>query len=92
MNTLNSLCLLSELKLIVVDYMGKNKYQLNYKNLIEEYKNRLAVYWLNDKFEYLFFDIGTKFNRRNLSLHLVNRHYLYIYDSVGYRALLPVNY
>lgn len=32
------LSLLSELKLIVIDYLGENKYQLNYKKLIEEYK------------------------------------------------------
>lgn len=41
MNTLPLLedLLLPELKLIIIDYIGENKYQLNYKKVIEEYKN-----------------------------------------------------
>ena len=38
MDLLQSLDLLPDLKLIIFDYMGKNKYQLNYKKCIEEYK------------------------------------------------------
>lgn len=31
--------LLPELKLIVIDFMGENKYQLNYKKVLEEYQS-----------------------------------------------------
>lgn len=37
MESLQSLALLNDLKLIVIDYIGENKHQLNYKECIKEY-------------------------------------------------------
>lgn len=31
----------NDLKLIIIDYMGENKYQLSYKKCIEEYRDRI---------------------------------------------------
>lgn len=72
---------------LIIDYMGTNKYNLNYINVIEEYKNRvLTVEWIDGKFCYILFD--RMFNYRKLRATI----YTYIYDNIGSIALLPKNY
>lgn len=39
MDLISDLPLLNDLKLIVIDYLGENKHQLNYKQCIMEYYN-----------------------------------------------------
>ena len=44
MNKLENVPLLYDLKLIIIDYMGENKYQLNYKKCIKEYSILYTYY------------------------------------------------
>lgn len=61
MNKLQSLPanFVNDLKLIIIDYMGENKYQLSYKKCIEEYRDRISFIYGNSS---IGFKVLSKYN------------------------------
>lgn len=62
--------LLTDLKLIVIDYMGENKHQLNYKKVIEEYKSSYRWDYYDNCLCY------------NLRYRIVNWRYIGYYKTI----------
>lgn len=45
MNTILNNYLDKDVSTVIIDFMGENQYQLNYKKCIEEYHNTYKSYW-----------------------------------------------
>lgn len=87
MELILDLPLLNDLKLIVIDYMGENTYQLNYKKCIEEYDN--TYYFCNSFFYIDNIKTYKSYNWRDSNIHKI----AYVYNKkVQIVSLLSQNY
>ena len=89
---MDSTNLLLDLKLIVIDYigpseLGSNKYQLNYKKCMEEYKRN---YYYYDNTSVRDYDMG-EYNWRILYKYNYNNKSIYDKDGIIV-GNLPKNY
>lgn len=78
---------------LIEDYMGENKYQLNYKKVMEEYKLKTEINSWNDEFSHIYIH-EHYFNYRKLSdIDMYINGNVCIYNNKGYTGYnLPEDY
>lgn len=68
---------------LIKDYMGQNKYQLNYKICIEEYKKRINNDLFDEQFIYIPDNLGYRLTGRLFVKSLYMKFYMHNTGSLG---------